>query len=60
MAIYNESKNIVLENDLVKIIVSSETTLVKSVYDKVNGKEMKGEEVHFFSFVENDKQTKVY
>ena len=60
MAIYNESKNIVLENDLVKITVSSETALVESVWNKVNGNEMKGEDVHFFSFVENDKQTKVY
>jgi len=60
MAIYNESKNIVLENDLVKITVSSETALVESVWNKVNGNEMKGEDVHFFSFVENDKETKVY
>ena len=60
MAIYNESKNIVLENDLVKITVSSETALVESVWNKVNGNEMKGEDVHFFSFVENDKETEIY
>ncbi len=60
MAIYSESKSIILENDLVKIIVSSETALVESVYDKLHGKEMNGEDVHFFSFIENDKKTAIY
>ena len=60
MAIYFESNNIILENDYLKISVSSKNSLVQSVFDKRAEKEIKGEDTYFFSFVKNDKKTAIF
>lgn len=60
MAVYKHNESIILENNFVKISVSMSDSRVESITDKVNLKDIRGEETCFFSFVENDKKTELY
>lgn len=59
MGINMTGKSIVLENRYVKILFSREDARVESIFDKVHGKELKGEDTHFFCLVAQDKETVV-
>jgi len=60
VAVFEKSGSLILENDFVKISISMNDSLVESVFDKINSRELKGESVHFFSFFENDKKTEIF
>ena len=46
-----ETKNsIVLENDYAEITVAKTDSAVEKIIDKKTGKDIKGEDTHFFSF----------
>lgn len=55
MCTYKENDSIFFENDYVKIEISGRDSLVKSVFDKVNLKEIKGEDTYFIHLILNDK-----
>ena len=59
MGVYVTDNAIVLENRYVKLCISKENARVESVFDKMQGREMKGEDTYFFSLVAQDKQTTV-
>lgn len=48
---YKENEEICFENKYVRLKIDSGNALVKSIQDKTSGKEMKGEDVCFFSLI---------
>ncbi len=59
MSIYASDNSIVLENNYAKVLISRKDARVESVFDKVRGREMKGEDTYFFSLIAQDKKTAV-
>ena len=59
MGIYIRDEAIVLENDYALLCVSQGDSCVQRIFDKVNGRELKGEDTCFFSLVAQDRQTVV-
>ncbi|MBE6705549.1 MAG: hypothetical protein E7583_09815 [Ruminococcaceae bacterium] len=59
MGITETSNSIIFENKYTIIEVSKTDASVIAVTDKVNGKSIKGEDCHFFSALENDKETDI-
>lgn len=57
MNIYKEKNEIVFENKYTRIVISSDDALVKSVTDKINSKEIRGEDTYFFYLIKKDKET---
>ncbi len=60
MSIAQNDKNIILENEYARIVISSIDTAVESVTDKVSGREIKGDNTHFISVITQDKETVVF
>ncbi len=57
MGMYVSENSIVLENNYAKVLIFQKDARVESVFDKVHGKEIKGEDTYFFSLVAQNKQT---
>lgn len=57
MSIYKENHSIIFETDYSKIEISDSDTAVRSVFDKINSKEIKGKDAYFFHLILNDKET---
>lgn len=51
--------SIILENDDARITLSKQDALVEAILDKRSGKDIKGDDVSFFSLVDADKQTTI-
>ncbi|MBR5308265.1 MAG: hypothetical protein IKU43_05805 [Clostridia bacterium] len=59
MSITETSNSIIFENKYTLIEISKTDASVITVTDKVSGKDIKGDPCHFFSALENDKETAV-
>ncbi len=59
MGIYVSDNVIVLENRYVMLRISRENAQVEGIFDKLHGKEIRGNSTYFFSLVDQDKETTV-
>lgn len=57
MSIFVHGEGIVFENDYAVARISRKNSRVESIFDKVHGRELKGEDTFFFSLVAQDKKT---
>lgn len=57
MSIFEQAQKIIFENFYVRYEISVEDAHVISITDKINKKEIKGEDTYFFYFIDADKQT---
>ncbi len=57
MAIFEKNGNIYLENSFCTVEFSKKDTKIQRLLAKKENKDIKGEEVHFFSLIKNDKET---
>lgn len=56
--LYEEQESIIFENKHVRVVISKTDALVKSIFDKAAGREMKAEEaVYFFSMIDMNGKT---